>query len=425
VAGPATAMALQQAGIEAVVLEARDRAATGAGSYLTIAPNGLDALATIGCLDLVRDLGFPSRRNTMLGATGRRLGSITLGTPLADGTPAVTIKRPHLTRALLDEAAGRGIEVRYAAKVASVRTEGERAVAVLEDGSTVEGDLLVGASGVHSAVRTAVAPDAPAPRYVGLTNFGGITRDTSLARDLPADGWQFTFGRHAFVGLHRTPADEVVWFVNVPEPEIRREQRAAATSAAWQARLADLVADDAGPARALIEAGELELAGDNTYDLGHVATWHRGRLVLVGDAAHAPSPSSGQGVSLALEDAVVLAGCLASSPHLPAAFDSFVAARRERVEKVVAVGARSSSSKIPGRIGRVPMEAIMRVVFRYLVTDQAQEWITGYRVSESPEGSAVRAGRAGGELGAGGGLSAGGGLRAASAAPAPGRPRRP
>ena len=415
-AGPATAMALQQVGIEAVVLEARDRAATEAGSYLTIAPNGLDALAASGCLDLVRDLGFPSRRNTMLGATGRRLGSITLGTPLSDGTPALTMKRPHLTRALMDEAARRGIEVRYAARVSSVRTEGERAVAVLEDGSTVEGDLLVGASGVHSAVRATVDPAAPAARYVGLTNFGGITRQTPLARHLPDDGWQFTFGRHAFVGLHRTPTDDVVWFVNVPEPEISRERRATTTPAQWQAHLARLVADDAGPARALIEAGELELAGDNTHDLGHVATWHRGRLVLVGDAAHAPSPSSGQGVSLALEDAVVLAGCLAATTAaaedtgVPAAYDAFVAARRERVEKVVAVGARSSSSKIPGRVGRVPMEAMLRVVFRYLVTDRAQDWITGYRVSESPAGRVVRARRQ---------------VRAASGAPAPGRPRRP
>lgn len=404
VAGPATAMALQRVGIEAVVLEARDRAATQEeGSYLTIAPNGLDALAAIGCLDLVRDLGFPSRRNIMLGATGRLLGSITLGTPLADGTPALTMKRPHLTHALMDEATRRGIEVRYAAKVASVGTEGTTAVAVLEDGSTVDGDLLVGASGVHSAVRTAVDPGAPAARYVGLTNFGGITRQTPLAEDLPGDGWQFTFGRHAFVGLHRTPADDVVWFVNVPEPEINRERRTATTHDQWQTLLAALVADDAGPARALIESGELELAGDNTYDLGHVATWHRGRLVLVGDAAHAPSPSSGQGVSLAMEDAVVLAGCLADTSDVTPGFERFVTARRKRVEKVVAVGARSSSSKLPGRIGRVPQEAIMRVVFRHLVTDKAQDWITGYRVSESPQGRAVRA---------------------ASAAPGPGRPRR-
>jgi 2-polyprenyl-6-methoxyphenol hydroxylase-like FAD-dependent oxidoreductase len=404
VAGPATALALQQVGIEAVVLEARDRAATEAGSYLTIAPNGLDALAAIGCLDLARGLGFPSRRNTMLGATGRRLGSITLGTPLADGTPALTMKRPQLTRALMDEAARRGIEVRYAARVASVHTEGSRAVAVLDDGNRVEGDVLVGASGVHSSVRVAVDPDAPAARYVGLTNFGGITRRTPLARDLPDDGWQFTFGRHAFVGLHRTPTDDVVWFVNVPEPEISRERRGATTAPQWQAHLAGLVADDAGPARALIESGELELAGDNTYDLGHVATWHRGRVVLVGDAAHAPSPSSGQGVSLALEDAVVLAGCLAAGPDLPTAYEAFVRARRRRVEKVVAVGARSSSSKIPGRIGRVPMEAMLTVVFRHVVTDRAQDWITGYRVSESPEGRAVTAG---------------------NAAPAPDRRRRP
>ena len=205
------------------------------------------------------------------------------------------------------------------------------------------------------------------------------------------------------MGLHRTPADDVVWFVNVPEAPISRDRRAATTSDQWRAHLAELVTDDAGPARALIESGELELAGDNTYDLGHVASWHRGRLVLVGDAAHAPSPSSGQGVSLALEDAVVLAGCLASAPDVSAAFDSFVGARRQRVEKVVAVGARSSSSKIPGRIGRLPMEAMMRVVFRHLVTDKAQDWITGYRVSQSPEGRA---------------------LTGASAAPAPGRPRR-
>ena len=394
VAGPATAMALQQVGIEAVVLEARDREATEAGSYLTVAPNGLDALAAIDCLELVRGLGFTSRRSTMVGATGRRLGSITLGTPLCDGTAALTMKRPHLARALMDEAARRGIEVRYAARVASVGTEGERVVAVLDDGSSVEGDLLVGASGVHSAVRAVVDPGAPAARYVGLTNFGGITRATPLAQELSADGWQFVFGRHAFVGLHRLPADDVVWFVNVPEPEITRERRTGTTMDEWQAHLATLVADDAGPARRLIEAGELELAGDNTYDLAHVSTWHRDRVVLVGDAAHAPSPSSGQGVSLALEDAVVLAGCLATAPDVAQAFDAFVAVRRERVEKVVAVGARSSSSKIPGRVGRVPMEAIMRVVFRLFVTDRAQEWVTGYRVGESAAGRVVRAGQA-------------------------------
>ena len=86
---------------------------------------------------------------------------------------------------------------------------------------------------------------------------------------------------------------------------------AAATSLElWQRRLVDLLADDSGPAADLVRAGSLELAGDNTYDLPHVPTWTSGSMVVIGDAAHAPSPSSGQGASMALEDAVVLAQAL-------------------------------------------------------------------------------------------------------------------
>ena len=99
-------------------------------------------------------------------------------------------------------------------------------------------------------------------------------------------------------------------------------------------------------------AGELELAGDSTYDLGHVPVWHRGRLLVIGDAAHAPSPSSGQGASMALEDAVELARCLRDLPSVEEAFAAYDAVRRTRVEKVVAAGARSSSSKTPGPVGR-------------------------------------------------------------------------
>lgn len=84
---------------------------------------------------------------------------------------------------------------------------------------------------------------------------------------------------------------------------------------------------------------------------------------------------------MALEDAVVMAGSLRDSDSVPGALAAFESARRARVERIVAVGARSSSSKIPGRIGRVPMEAMMRLVFRYLVTERSQSWMTGHRVT--------------------------------------------
>lgn len=381
IAGPATAMALQRAGIEATVLEARPEPTGEVGSYFTVSPNGLHALDTIGALDLARTAGFPTCRNVMVGATGRRLGSISLGRPLPDGTVALTVKRSRLGALLLGEARRRGIEVRFGARVRSVAETPSRATATLTDGRTLEGDLLVGADGVNSLVRSAIDRNAPSGRYVGLTNFGGITRATPLAGQLPPQAWHFVFGRRAFFGALPTPTGDVVWFVNVPRAPITEHERASTTAQQWRAWLAELLAGDAGPASALVHAGELELVADNTHDLPHVPVWHRGRSVIVGDAAHAPSPSSGQGASMALEDAVALAASLRDTSSISSGLARFESSRRQRVERIVAVGARSGSAKIPGRAGRLLQEAVMRLLFRYVVTERSQEWMTGYRVS--------------------------------------------
>lgn len=385
IAGPAAALALTKAGIEAVVFERRPESLSEEGSYFTVAPNGLDALAAIDALDLVRDAGFPSRFNAMYGATGSRLGEVSIGSPLADGTPGISMKRSRMSALLGDEAERRGVQFRRDARVIGVTEDEEQATVELEGGERVTGDLIVGADGVHSMVRRAIDASAPGARYVGLSNFGGITRGTPLARQLEPEAWHFVFGARAFAGAHPTPNGDVVWFVNVPEPEISRERRQTTSREEWRAILIQLVEDDAGPLAALIRAGELELAGDNTYDLPHVPTWASERMILIGDAAHAPSPSSGQGASLALEDAVVLAQALRDEDSVPRAFASFERARRTRAEKIVAVGARSSSSKIPGPTGRRIQELILRFVFRVAVTDRSTAWISGHRLRwESP-----------------------------------------
>ena len=382
-AGPATALALGQVGIEAVVLEAH-APDTSAGSYLTLAPNGVDALNALGALDAVGPAGFASRTNRMYGAGGRHLGTLSLGQPLPDGTVALTLKRSQLATRLADLARERGIEVRHNTQVVDVRILPDGAEVRLADGSTLRTDLLVGADGVHSRVRRAIDPAAPGGRYVGLTNFGGITHGTPLAAELPAAAWHFVFGRRAFFGAHPTPGGDVVWFVNVPRPAISREERATTSHESWQRLLLDLLADDAGPGRDLVSSGTLELAGDNTYDLGHVPHWHRGRAVLVGDAAHAPSPSSGQGASLALEDAVALALAMThsrASSDLGAALAAFEQGRRPRVERVVRAGARSSSVKTPGPVGRAVRDTALRVAFRWFVTDRSTAWMTEHRVA--------------------------------------------
>lgn len=394
IAGPVTAMALQSIGIEAHVAEAYPRSNGEVGSYLTVTPNGLDALAAVDALPCALESGFPTRRNVMRNGAGEILGELPLGTPLANGTPALTMKRSRLALRLLDEAERRGVTVEHGRRLMDATRVGDQIRATFADGEAEVADVLIGADGVHSVVRRLIDPSAPRGRYVGLTNFGGITPVGVAPVELEPEAWQFWFGRHAFFGAHPTPTGDVVWFANVPRPEITAEERAATSDAQWQSALVALFEADRAPAAALIRAGLLELVADNTYDLGHVPVWHRDQMIVIGDAAHAPAPSSGQGASLALEDAVLLAWFLGMAPRragsTDVAFAEFEASRRKRVERIVAQGARSSSSKTPGRVGSAFRDAMLRLVFRYAMTDKSLSWMYDHRVGEPPHANRAR-----------------------------------
>ena len=388
IAGPVTAMALQRAGIEAVVYEAHAPGTGDAGSYLTVATNGLDALRAIDADRPVLAAGFPTPSNVLFSGTGRRLGVVSNGGRLADGTVSHTIRRARLYRTLHEEAAARGIRTEYGKRlVGAEATGGGGVTAAFADGTRATGDLLVGADGVHSTTRRLLDPAAPAGRYVGLVNFGGYTpgADATIGPGV----WRMIFGRRAFFGYAADPAGGTVWFANVPRPAVTPEERAATSADQWRRRLVELFTGDAGPATRLIDAGRLELAADNTHDLQKVPTWHRGPMVIVGDAAHAPSPTSGQGASMAAEDGVVLAQCLRDLPAIPEALAAYEHRRRARVERIVAQGARTSSAKTPGRIGRVVRDLALPVVFKLLVTDRSMAWIYDHHIDWNARATAA------------------------------------
>jgi 2-polyprenyl-6-methoxyphenol hydroxylase-like FAD-dependent oxidoreductase len=384
VAGPVTAMALQRAGIEAVVYEAHVPTDGDAGSYLTIATNGIDALRAIGADGPVLAAGFPTPANLLLSATGRRLGAVSNGGRLADGTVSHTVKRARLYRALHDEAAGRGIQFQYGRRLVGAEpAPGGGVEASFDDGGRATGDLLVGADGVHSATRRLLDPAAPGGRYVGLVNFGGYTPGGAGTGE--PGSWRMIFGRRAFFGYVADPHGGTVWFANVPRPPVTPTERADTTEAQWRGQLVELFTGDRGPAADLIAAGALELAGDNTHDLPSVPTWQRGPMVIVGDAAHAPSPTAGQGASMAAEDGVVLAQCLRDLPSIPEALAAYEGRRRARVERIVAYGARTGSTKTPGTLGRVLRDLALPLVFRFLVTERSLAWIYDHHIDwEAP-----------------------------------------
>jgi FAD-dependent urate hydroxylase len=377
VAGPVTAMALQRAGIDAVVYEAYTPSGEEVGSYLGLASNGLDALRAIDADKPVLAAGFPTPTNVLLSGTGRRLGAVSNGGRLADGTVSHTIKRPRLYRALHEEAAGRGIRFEYGRRLVGAEATADGVVAAFDDGTRATGDLLVGADGIHSTVRRIIDPAAPGGRYVGLVNFGGYTPG---AAGVAPGAWHMIFGRRAFFGYVDDLDGGTVWFANVPRPAVTPAERAATTPEQWRRQLMELFASDHGPAGDLIADGFLELVGDNTNDLPSVPTWHRGPMVIVGDAAHAPSPTSGQGASMAAEDAVVLAQCLRDLPTIGDALAAYEGLRRRRVERIVAQGARTGRAKTPGPLGRVLRDLTLPLVFRLFVTERSQAWIHDHHI---------------------------------------------
>ncbi|WP_449061789.1 FAD-dependent oxidoreductase [Planomonospora algeriensis] len=372
IAGPVTAMALQRAGIDSDVYEAYGRGADGVGAFLTLAANGLETLRLLDLHDLVCDLGMDTPRMEMRNGRGRLLASLR--------QPGRTLKRTDLYRALRDEAVRRGVRVHYGKRLTDAETTADGVRAVFADGSTAEGDLLVGADGLRSRTRTLIDPGAPRARHVGLLNTGGFARGVTVP-GRPGTN-HFVFGRRCFFGYLVHPDGEVWWFANPPSRrEPTPEELAAITPAQWRARLVELFRDDTGPMLDIIGATEHILPGWNTYDFPTVPKWSGGRMVIIGDAAHATSPSSGQGASMAIEDAVVLARCLRDVPGTRDAFTAFERLRRARVERVVAQGRRNGSGKAPGAFGALFRDLALPVFLRQADRRNSLGWMHDHRIS--------------------------------------------
>ncbi|GAA5162052.1 MULTISPECIES: FAD-dependent oxidoreductase [Amycolatopsis] len=359
IAGTVTAIALDKAGFTPVVYEAYDRTAEGVGAFLSLAANGMNGLEALGIRDVVH--GFATPRMVVQNGNSRLLGEF-------ESPGMRTVPRSDLYVTLRDEAARRGIRIEYGKRL--VDAEGPRAR--FADGTEAEGDLLIGADGLRSRVRRLIDPRAPEARYVGLLNTGGIARGVPV--DTEPGVMHMVFGRRCFLGYVLNPDGDVWWFANPAADEVPD-----ATPEQWRAELLRLFARDRTPARSLIEATPEIYAPWATYDFPRVPTWHRNRMIIIGDAAHAASPASGQGASMAIEDAVTLGRCLRDAADVERAFAEYESLRRERVEAVVAQGKRNGDQKAPGPVGRLLRDFFIARALKDPNRDE-QRWLWDHRV---------------------------------------------
>lgn len=376
IAGPIAAVALLRAGIDATVYEAYPHTAEGVGAVLSLAPNGIDALRAIG-LDAAT-LGEPVETMIIADDGGRPLATL----PTLDGLPASRVLwRSDLYRALHDHAIANGVRFLYGKRLVEMEETDDLIVAHFADGDWASADILVGADGIRSTVRSLIDPDAPGPRYVGHIGFGGMAVGSEF-RGAPRTMY-FANGKRAFMGYWTQADGDTFWFANVPHASPMTSSEAHATSnEEWLRQLRELFAEDR-PGRDLLahtDASTLMVAGGGEI-MPSVPKWYSGRAVLVGDAAHAPSSSSGQGASMAAESAVELARCLRDLPYRSEAFAAYEALRRPRVEKVAAYGARNNNGKVAGPVAKAIMRVMLPLAMKtFLSPEKMFRWMHGHHI---------------------------------------------
>jgi 2-polyprenyl-6-methoxyphenol hydroxylase-like FAD-dependent oxidoreductase len=330
IAGPAAAIALAKAGISSEIFEGRPEDATDTGAFLALTANGQDALRAIDADQSLFRASFPAPELRVFSPSGALLTHA----PLVRDHPCPrTITRAALSGLLLDQAAGRGVPVHYGKRLASATVSaGGEVCAAFADGTSATGDLLIGADGIRSPVRTLIDPGAPAPRYTGLTIACGYA-DSSPPGTAGTDGYAMYYGSRAFFGCTVGPDDRTWWFARIPGPP------PAGNGSYDVSRVASAFQGDGTPAARLIRATRCPLTVTGAYDLAHLPRWSNGAMTVIGDAAHAVSPATTQGASLAIEDAVVLAQCLRDLPRPADALRAYEELRRDRVERVGRSGA--------------------------------------------------------------------------------------
>lgn len=360
IAGPVAATALKQAGISATVYEAYPELSYGIGGDLALAANGMRALGIIGVDEAVRALALPISGQIM-SVNGREFEL-----PGLDAVePMQMVGRGDLQRVLRDRAVQAGVEFHYDKRLVSVENTATGVTAGFSDGTSTTADVLIGADGVRSTVRTLIDPAAPGAGYTGLLGFQGSAK---IDLDLDPGVMTFAFGKRAYYLYWKTSDGRVTWGANLPSTQYLSTTDARKVPAAdWLTTLRETYAGDTpgGQLADLTTEDALQVLGA-IHIMPPVPRWHRDRMVLVGDAVHAPSNSTGQGASLAIESAIQLARCLRDLPDPISAFAAYEGLRRERVEKITRRGARTNSTKTPGPVARRFMQTVMPLFFKLM-----------------------------------------------------------
>jgi 2-polyprenyl-6-methoxyphenol hydroxylase-like FAD-dependent oxidoreductase len=346
IGGMASAIMLRQRGITVDLIDI-DPEWRVYGAGITITGPTLRAFKRLGLLDAIQKHGFFVAGQRIFLFDGTPIGE-QAPPPVEPGLPASGgIMRPKLHQILSAEVRRLDVDIRLGVEAMTIDQSNASASVTFSDGATRSYDLVIAADGIYSRTRQMLFPDAVRPVYTGQMSWRVVA-----PRPAAMDKAEFFFGHANIGGIIPCSGDEVYAFLLHPDPENRRTRPED-----QPARLRELMADFGGSMVAVRDGlgpHSSILSRPFEYAL-QPRPWHLGRVVLIGDAAHATTPHLASGAGIAVEDALVLGEELDKATDVPAALAAFTNRRFERcrfvVETSVAIGKRQLEGAPADEIG--------------------------------------------------------------------------
>jgi 2-polyprenyl-6-methoxyphenol hydroxylase-like FAD-dependent oxidoreductase len=326
-AGLSSAIALRRLGITAEVIELKpDWAILGSG--VTMMGATLRALGELGLADECVERGAGGFEVGIYDEAGTELQVVPLPSIAGGERPAIAgIMRPELHGMLLDAAEKTGASIRLGTTVTSLTQQSDRVEVTLSDGSERAYDLVIGADGLHSRIRSMIFEDPVEPSWTGQMVWRAIV-------ERPADYTNLAmfYGKRTKAGINAVSKTQAYLFL--ADNEFRAE---LPPREQWPAILRETLAEYTGPVAAIRETITDPAVIDwrGLQGLLLPEPWYKDRVVLIGDAVHASTPQLAMGAGLAIEDSLVLAELLGSSSSVVDALEAFMVRRYERCRMVV------------------------------------------------------------------------------------------
>jgi 2-polyprenyl-6-methoxyphenol hydroxylase-like FAD-dependent oxidoreductase len=335
IGGLSAAKALSSAGWEVQVFE-KTQSLSNVGAGIVLAANAMKALARLGVDARVRSLGAPVKQADILAWNGDLLTRLPVEAQAARyGTYSYLIHRAELQATLAEGLPEHTI--RYQACLCRVQQTEDCVTAEFEDGTTASGDLLIGADGIHSKVRELLETADLPYRYAGYTAFRGVANIHHNELRLEHGGGFELWGRGKRFGVSAIGQGRLFWFAAVNAPEEWRRSPGARKQIVLQ------LVEDSIPAltKVVSSTEEQNILQHDIYDRKPLSTWTKGRIALLGDAAHPMLPNLGQGGAQAMEDSLTLMSCLKyHDTDVVRALKAYEHARLPRTTRVVQASRR-------------------------------------------------------------------------------------